>query len=199
MPQIGYTYAQPSEKNWPVKTSSEPTNKPNEKKITNDIKLGKKNDIQAKEQLQHLPPPKSNENLNLTSPRNPTEFATIIGRQENALNNFPVQTNALMTTHHYRKDGANNDHVEDIPKTEKIDPYLVTNELDHIVHIAAKVHNALTNPERRYPKRDATLPKTAKDDASHANEHPNHQEDPRYDEQALLRMVIKIDHHADVT
>ena len=174
-------------------------NKPNEKKIINDIRLGKKNEIQATEQLQHLPLPKSNEDLNLTSPRNPKEYVTIIGRQENALNNSPAQKNALLTTHHYRKDGEHRDHAEDTLKTEKIEPTLVTHELDHTVHIAVKARNALTNLERQSLKRGATLPKTAKDDVSHATKHLNHQEDQRYDEQELHQMVLKIDHHAENT
>ena len=174
-------------------------NKPNEKRTIKDIRLGKKNEIQAIEQPQHLLLQEKIADLNLTSHRNPKEYVTIIGRQENALNNSPVQKNALTTTHHYRKDGENSDHVDDTPKTEKIDPTLVTNELDHIVHIAAKAHNALTNPERQYPKRGATLPKIATDDVSHATKHLNHQEDLRYDEQELHRTVLKIDHHAENT
>ena len=174
-------------------------NKPNEKKIINDIKLGKKNDIPAKEQLQHLPPPKSNEDLNLTSPRNPKEYVTIIGRQENALNNSPAQKNVLLTTHLYQKDGERRDHAEDTLKTEKIEPTLVIHELDHTAHIAVKARNALINQGRQFLKRSDTHPKIVKDDVSHVTKHLNHQEDLRYDEQELHRTALKIDHHAENT
>ena len=174
-------------------------NKPNEKRIINDIRLGKKNEIQAIEQLQHLLLQKNIVDLNLTSHRNPKEYVTIIGRQENALNNSPAQKNVLLTTHLYQKDGEHRDHVEDTLKTEKIEPTLVIHELDHTAHIAVKARNALTNPERQFLKRSDTHPKTVKDDVSHATKHLNHQEDLRYDEQELHRTALKIDHHAENT